>query len=126
MLKSKKLSVLFLAVALLFLFSGVKVASAKNGIFISTLTNVPGYKISKDYGFITLGHHNSNYVLVKEIKGQSPLIRWIPGFSSGNFVTATFKDINRYAPSGSNACINLKFRRGITTVCEYVRLIPKK
>ena len=119
MLKSKKsLSVLFLAIALLFLFSGVKTASAKNGIFISTLSVIPGHKIVKDFGF-----------------------EYTPNYSHFHYIISSVSDS---APAGANACINLKFVSEGTWpkssqfnsiivytpsevgVCEYVRLIPKK
>ncbi len=119
MLKSKKSSiVLFLAITLLFLFLGIKTASAKNSFFISTLPVIPGHKIVKDYGF----EYTPNY----------PHFHYIISFISDN------------APAGANACINLKFVSEGTWpksskfsstvvytpsevgVCEYVRLIPKR
>ena len=118
----------FLAI-LLFAFLSIglaKNASAQNLIFISMLSKIPGYKIVKDYGFITYGKHESNQVLIREIKGQKPIIQWIYNTSQGNMVIRTFGDIEQYAPSGSNACIDLSFRRGFYAACEYVKLVPKK
>ena len=118
----------FLAI-LLFAFLSIglaKNASAQNLIFISMLSKIPGYKIAKDYGFITYGKHESNQVLIREIKGQKPIIQWIYNTSQGNMVMRTFGDIEQYTPSGSNACIDLSFRRGFYAACEYVKLVPEK
>ena len=119
MLKTKKsLSVLFFAIALLFSLSGAKTASAQNGIFISTLSIIPGHKIVKDFG--------SEYT---------------PNYSHFHYIISSISD---NAPAGANACINLKFVSEGTWpkssqfsstivytpsevgVCEYVRLVPKK
>ena len=107
-------------------FLRVRNASAQKIIFISMLSKIPGYKIVKDYGFITYGKHESNQVLIREIKGQKPIIQWIYNTSQGNMVMRTFGDIEQYAPSGSNACIDLSFRRGFYAACEYVKLVSKK
>ncbi|MDA8053927.1 MAG: hypothetical protein M0012_07265 [Deltaproteobacteria bacterium] len=126
MLKSKKsLSVLFLAIALLFLFSGAKTASAKNGIFISTLSSIAGYKIVKDYGFMAIvDDSRNNHFLMMSINGNYTE----KSLYNLNHVlaVATFRIINQYKPSGANACINLKFQDGVYTSCEYVILSPKK
>ncbi|MHB1755571.1 MAG: hypothetical protein ACYCT6_09035 [bacterium] len=126
MLKSKKfLSVFFVMAGLLFFFAGPQKASAQNNIFLSTLSNIPGYKIVKDYGFFKFGHHSGNKVIIVSIVGQSPIINWMPN-SSPNLAVATFTNINQYKPSGANGCINLKFSNGIYSTCEYVRLVSTK
>jgi hypothetical protein len=125
MLKSKKtFMILFLIAGLLFLFGNAQMASAENGIFLSTLSRIHGYKISKDYGFITINHHDTNKVLITDINGHS-YIKWLLS-TRPNLAITTFRLINKYAPSGSNACINLKFYNGIYSSCEYVRLVMIK
>ena len=119
MLKSKKsLSILFFSLAVLFLFSGAKTASAKNGIFLSTLSMIPGYRTVKDFG-----------------------VEYTPNYSHFHYIISSISD---NAPAGANACINLKFVSEGTWpkssqftsivvytpsevgVCEYVKLVPKK
>jgi len=128
MLKSKKLfAVMFLSAGLFFLLTGTQKAQAQGSLFFSTLSKIPGYKIVKDYGFVAIRHHNSNEVqsnkvLITDIIGQPPVVKWL-FFSSTT--TAMFTYINQYKPSGANACINLKFSKGIYSTCEYVKLVPK-
>ncbi len=118
----------FLAILLFaFLSIGlVKNASAQKPIFISMLSKIPGYKIVKDYGFITYGRHGISRVLIREIKGQKPIIQGTLDTSQGTMIMQTFGAIEQYAPSGSNACINLSFRRGFYAACEYVKLVREK
>jgi len=124
MLKSKKLfAVMFLSAGLFFLFAGTQKAQAQtSGLFLSTLSKIPGYKIVKDYGFVAIRHHDSNKVLIADIIGRPPVVKWL--FVS-NITVSMFTYINQYKPSGANACINLKFSNGIYNTCEYVKLVPK-
>lgn len=124
MLKSKKLfAVMFLSAGLIFLFAGTQKAQAQGSLFFSTLSKIPGYKILKDYGFVTIRRHNGNRVLITDIIGQQPLRIYANNFTGR---TGRFVYINKYKPSGANACINLKFSKGIYSTCEYVKLVPKK
>lgn len=120
MLKSKKLFlVLFIAAGLLFFFAGQQKASAQNNIFISSLSRIPGYKIIKDFGLEYTGNHSHFNPIINSIKQN--------------------------APTGANACINLKFvsegswpkpsqfinghiiyTPSEVGVCDYVKLVPNK
>ncbi len=124
MLKLKSLQVLFLAVALLlFLFSGVKTASAQNGKFIvSALPVVPGFKIVKEYGIIVV----SNFLLANDEWSNTRYS--VINTSQGSGVTA---EAEKHAPVGANGCVDFKvgaFRDHYATgwSCEYVKLLPKK
>ena len=113
MLKPKKLFViLFLIAGFLFLFGNVQKASAQNGIFISTLSKIPGYKIIKDYGIGSNAYFFSSNSL----------------YSAKKTMTAIFKNINKSAPQNSNACINFKLfsarGRFFVGYCEYVKIVP--
>ena len=112
MLKSKKAFLfLFLIAGFLFLFGNVKKASAQNGIFISTLSHIHGYKINKDYGI-----------------GSNAYFFSSNSYSAKKTMTAIFKNINKSAPQNSNACINFKlFAPGkffFIGYCEYVKIVP--
>ncbi len=125
MLKSKNFFMFLILIAgFIFLFGSVRNALAENGIFLSTLSHINGRHILKDYGFITINHHNSNAVLIVDINGHST-IKWLLS-TRPNLAITTFRLINQYAPSGSNACINLKFYNGIYSSCEYVTLTSDK
>jgi hypothetical protein len=124
MLKSKKpLLVLFLAIALLFLFPGVKTASAQNGKFIvSALPIVPGFKIVNEYGIIVV----SNYLLANDEWSNTRYS--VINTSQGSGVTA---EAEKHAPDGANGCVDFKvgaFRDHYATgwSCEYVKLLPIK
>ena len=113
MLKSKKLFViLFLTASFLFLFGNIQKASAQNGIFISTLSKIPGYKIIKDYGIGS----NAYFYSLNSL------------YSAKKTMTAIFTNINNSAPQNSNACINFKlFAPGkffFIGYCEYVKIVP--
>jgi len=129
MLKSKKLfAVMFLSAGLFFLFAGTQKAQAQNGIFLSTLSNIPGYKIVKDYGFININDHYSYMVL--NFFGHLPTAKVLFSYNISG-VARAMKDIDKIKPSGANACINLKFGRhgnasNFVYSCEYVKLVPKK
>ena len=116
MLKSKKFfMVLFLIAGFIFLFGNVKNASAQNskGIFISTLSKIPGYKIAKDYGIGSKAYFfsSNSYSATKTLSGM-------------------FKIINKRAPQGANGCINFKLfsarGRFFVGYCEYVTLSSGK
>ncbi|MHB1680837.1 MAG: hypothetical protein ACYCTB_10095 [bacterium] len=119
MLKSKKLfMVLFMAAGLMFFFISTQTAFAKNGIFISTLSKIPGYKIVKDFGLEYTGNYSHFHYIITSVSDN--------------------------APAGANACINLKFvsegswpksnqyssivvyTPSEVGVCDYVKLVPKK
>jgi hypothetical protein len=114
MLKPKKLFViLFLIAGFLFLFGNVQKASAQNGIFISTLSKIPGYKIIKDYGI-----------------GSNAYFFSSNSYSAKKTISAIFNNINKRAPQGANACINFKLfsarGRFFVGYCEYVTISSSK
>ncbi len=122
MLKSKKIfMVLFLIAGFIFLFGSVKNASAQNskGIFISTLSKIPGHKIIKDYGLIAIVRDNKSNFLMVNIDG---IYYGNSIFNNEVLAVDTFKIINQNKPAGANACINLKFQYGHYASCEYVKL----
>ena len=114
----KKLALFFImsvsVVSVLFLFSGVKAASAKNNFFISALSRVHGYRITKDYGLAidTLSSDDT------EFDGRS-FVKYVRAFHYNKMVNL----IKRETPA--NACID--FRVSYQTVtCELVTIVPKK
>ncbi len=116
MLKSKKIfMVLFLIAGFIFLFGSVKNALAGNssGIFISTLSKIPGYEISKDYGI-----------------GSNAYFFSSNSYSATKTISAIFNNINKRAPQGANACINFKLfsarGRFFVGYCDYVKLVQVK
>ncbi len=127
MLKSKKIfMVLFLIAGFVFLFGNVKNASAmvhSNGIFISTLSKIPGHKIAKDYGFIAIVRNNGNNDIMISINGN---YTEMPIYSGPILPVNIFNVINQNKPAGANACINLKFQFGRYPSCEYVTLSSGK
>ena len=116
MLKSKKtFMILFLIAGLIFLFGSVKKSLAENssGIFISTLSKIPGYKITKDYGI-----------------GSNAYFFSSNSYSATKTMSAIFKNINKRAPQGANACIDFKLfsarGRFFVGYCDYVKLVQVK
>ncbi len=117
MLKSKKtFMILFLIAGFIFLFGSVKNASAlvrSSGIFISTLSNIPDYEISKDYGI-----------------GSNAYFFSSNSYSATKTMSAIFNNINKRAPQGANACINFKLfsarGRFFVGYCDYVKLVQVK
>ena len=126
MLKSKKtFMILFLIAGLIFLFGSVKKSLAENssGIFISTLSKISGYKITKDYGFIAIVRDNGNNDIMISVNGN---YTEMPIYGGPILPVNTFNVINQNKPAGANACINLKFQYGRYASCEYVTLFSGK
>ncbi len=123
----KKLALFFImsvsVISVLFLFSGVKTASAKNNFyfFISALPSVHGYRITKDYGIYvgTLGSHDvetANGIYVKYVR----VFHYHYNMIYNKLVNSIKEKDHR-----SNACID--FRVSYQTVsCEAVTIVPKK
>jgi len=134
MLKSKKLfAIMFLSAGLFFLLTGTQKAQAQtSGLFLSTLSKIPNYKIVKDFGFIYINNNHRSYIVLNFI-GHLPTARTLFSINSTGVpgVASIMKDINRIKPSGANGCINLKFGHGddnndIVFSCEYAKLVPRK
>lgn len=114
----KRLALFFImsvsVISVLFLFSGVKAASAKNNFFISVLSRVHGYRITKDYGLV-IDRLNSDDT---EFDGKS-FVKYVRVFHINRIVNI----IKEGSPG--NACID--FRVSYQTVtCEIVTIVPKK
>ena len=107
----KTLLILSIVIGFIFFFSGAPKASA---FFVSALSSVHGYRITKDYGiqFFTLG---SSTV---EINGPS-YVKYVRVFHYNRI-------INSIKSSGAgNACIDFRVSYQ-TASCELVTIVPKK
>lgn len=111
----KKLLVFTFVLIAAFGFFGIKKATAQNSKFlVSMLWKIPGYKIKKDYGiFVFRNHMLESY--------SETTVNVSPSQGGITFL------IQKYAPSGSNACIDFQFVHfgSAGSACEYVKLVPK-
>ncbi len=117
-MKIKKLLLTLLIAAGFLCIGGIPKASAHSYIFISMLSKIPGRKVIADYSteFIHLGA-----ITVHTSNGTKRYIKYV---RYGDYDKA-LNVINSSAPSGANACIDLRLSYG-NIACEYVKLTPKK
>ena len=117
-MKIQKLLLTLLIVAGFVCFGGISKASAHSYIFISMLSKIPGKKIAADYSteFVHL-----SAITIHTYNGTRRYIKYVrfSGYDKALNV------INDSAPSGANACINLRLSYD-NVACEYVKLTPKK
>lgn len=106
----KTLLILSIVMGFIFFFSGAPKASA---YFVSVLSRVPGYKITKDYGIaltklpVQLVYFGKNYV------------KYVGLFHYNRIINLFKKELP------GNACIDFKLSYQIVS-CEAVTIVPKK
>ncbi|MHB1665801.1 MAG: hypothetical protein ACYCT7_11195 [bacterium] len=117
-MKIQKLLLILLIAAGFVCFGSISKASAHSYIFISMLSKIPGKKIAADYSteFVHI-----SAITVHTYNGTKRYIKYVR-FSGYD---KALNIINDSAPSGANACINLRLSYD-NVACEYVKLAPKK